>query len=127
MTTLSMLQWLGTISIYKEKQMKNTTWNLLAATSKNTTFDSDSIDVRDDLIASFHVITTSQSSLNVSIQLKGSLDGSNWVNIGSPTAVTTNTTSHFAVADNPYSYLKLTSTFSAGSATFSIWAHTKSV
>lgn len=106
--------------------MNHKEFTLLEATSKDSTFSTDSLDTTRDNIVGFAVTTASQSSLNVSIQLQGSFDESNWVAIGSPTAVTTNTTSVFTQSNNPYPYMRLTLTFSAGSATMSIFAHTKS-
>ena len=106
--------------------MNHKTKTILNSTSKDATFSTDSVDTTRDNIVGFAVTTASQSSLNVSIQLEASFDNSSWASVGSPTAVTTNTTSLFSVADNPYPYLRLTSTFSAGSATFTITVHTKS-
>ncbi len=99
---------------------------LLATTSKNSTFSTDTVNTTRDEIVGFAVTTANQSSLNVSIQLEASFDESNWLSVGSPTAVTTNTTSVFSQADNPYPHMRLTLTFSAGSADITIYCHTKS-
>jgi hypothetical protein len=99
---------------------------LLNNESKSATFQSTVVDTTRDSIIGFAVTTASQSSLNVSIQLEASWDESNWISVGSPTAVTTNTTSSFTQVDNPYPFLRLNATFTAGSANFTIHCHTKS-
>ena len=105
--------------------MGNKDFVLLAATSKNASFNSPNVDVRDDMIVGLAVTTTAQSSLNVSIQLQASIDGVNFANVGSPTVVTTNTTLLFSITICPWTYVRLENTFSAGSATFKIMAQTK--
>lgn len=95
------------------------------STSKSATFSTDAIDIKRDIHLAIAMTTSAQASLNVSIQLEVSLDSSQWVASGSPTAVTTNTTSLFSLTDTPYSYARLTLTFTAGSATFAAQAQTK--
>ena len=99
---------------------------LLEAVSKSASFSTDSLNVERDVIASLVLTTSAQSSLNVSVQLEGSIDGSTWLSVGSPVVITTNTSTLFSVTDNPYTHLRLTSTFTAGSATFLVKTHTKS-
>lgn len=99
---------------------------LLDTESKNATFSTDSINTTRDFIVAFAVTTANQSSLNTSIQLEASFDDTNWISVGSPTAVTTNTTNTFIQTDNPYPYMRLTLTWTAGSADFTIIVHTKS-
>ena len=100
-------------------------FTLYPSTSKNATFSTDAVNIENDLMVALAMTTSSHSSLNVSIQLEVSLDNTNWVASGSPVAVTTNTTTMFTLQDNPYSYTRLTSTFTAGSATFVAQCQTK--
>jgi hypothetical protein len=104
-------------------QIKNFT--LYPSTSKNATFSTDAVNTENDLTVALAVTTSAQASLNVSVQLEVSLDGTNWVASGSPVAVTTNTTTMFVLQDNPYTHARLTSTFTAGSATFVVQCQTK--
>jgi len=98
----------------------------LIATSKSATFSTDTVDIKRDVHAALVVTTSAQSSLNVSIQLQVSLDGTNWIASGSPVAVTTDTSSAFTLTDTPFSYMRLTTTFTAGSAIFHVQCQTKS-
>lgn len=97
----------------------------LDAVSKDATFSTTAVDISRDVLLSLVVTTTAQSSLNVSIQLQVSNDGTNWIDSGSPTAVTTNTSTAFTLSDTPYAYARLTTTFTAGSATFQVQGQTK--
>lgn len=95
------------------------------AESKSANFSTEGVDTERDIYTAFAVTTTAESSLNVSLQLEVSLDGSNWAAEGSPTAVTSNTTTIFDVSENPFTFARITSTFSAGSATFAVRCQTK--
>ena len=95
------------------------------ATSKAVTFSTDAIDIKDDKHLAIALTTTLESSVNVSVQLEVSVDGSNWTASGSPIVITTNTTSFFTVSDTPYAYARLTSTRTGGTATFEAKAQTK--
>lgn len=100
---------------------------LLEPTSKSATFSTDSLDATRDNIVGFALTTTSQSSLDISVQFEASFDDSNWVAIGfGPYQITTNTTVVDFLTNNPYPYLRLTATWTAGSATIKVLAHTKS-
>lgn len=99
---------------------------VLEAESKAVTFTTDTVDVSRDEIFGCVVVTTSQASLNVSMQLEASFDEDSWFAVGSPIVITTDTASVFTLTDNPYPFVRLTSTRTAGTATFEIKAHTKS-
>ena len=105
--------------------MASKQFQLLAPTSKAVTFSSGAVNTKDDLYFSVQVITTSAATLNVSLQLEVSNDGTNWAAEGSPIAVTTNTTTTFKSAPNAYAYARVTSTRTAGTATFEMQAMTK--
>ena len=105
--------------------MNQKNWLLLAATSKSATFSTDAVDTKRDWSVSFVITTTSASSLNVSLQLEVSNDGSNWATEGSATAVTTDTSTAFKSTEHAYAHSRITATFTAGSATFAVQAQTK--
>ena len=102
--------------------MASKKFQLLAPTSKAVTFSSDSVDTTDDTSFSVAVTTTSASSLNVSLQLEVSNDGTNWAAEGSAIAVTTDTTTVFKSAPCAFAYVRVTSTRTAGTATFEMQA-----
>ncbi len=93
--------------------------------SKSANFSTDSVQIERDMFVAFAVTTASASSLNVSLQFEVSLDGANWASEGSPVATTANTTIIFSVSDNPFTHGRVTATFSAGSATFTVQCQTK--
>ena len=105
--------------------MRQKNFSILDATSKSATFSTDAVNMIQDWAVSFVVTTTSASSLNVSLQLEVSNDGTNWATEGSATAVTTNTSTGFACTECAYSYSRITATFTAGSATFQVQTQTK--
>ena len=96
-----------------------------AATSKAVTFSTDAINIKNDHSLAIALTTTAASTLNVSVQLEVSVDGTNWTASGSPIVITTDTTSFFTVSNSPYAYARLTSTRTGGSATFEAKAQTK--
>jgi hypothetical protein len=98
--------------------MASKRFQLLAPVSKAVTFSSDAVNTTDDASVSIQVITTSASTLNVSLQLEVSNDGTNWDEEGSPIAVTTNTTTSFKSAPAAFAYARVTSTRTGGTATF---------
>lgn len=100
-------------------------FTLLEAISKSSTFSTNEVDVQRDIYLALSMVTASESSLNVSAQLEVSIDNTNWAALGSPTVITSNTTSLFAIADNPYAFARITTTFTAGSATFTVDVQTK--
>jgi hypothetical protein len=93
--------------------------NYFPSESKSATFSTAAVDVEQYHMFVVTLTTASQSSLNVSAQLLCSVDGVNYVNVGSATAITTNTTNAFGVSDNYWKFCKITVTRTAGSATFS--------
>ena len=105
--------------------MNQKNYELLATTSKSATFSSDSVDSKRDWSVSFVITTASASSLNVSLQLEVSNDGTNWATEGSAIAVTTNTSTAFKSVEHAYANARITATFTAGSATFLVQAQTK--
>ena len=102
--------------------MASKQFQLLAPVSKAVTFSSDAVDILNINAVSIQVITTSASTLNVSLQLEVSNDGTNWDEEGSPIAVTTDTTTSFKSAPAAYAYARVTSTRTGGTATFEMQA-----
>lgn len=105
--------------------MNQKNYELLAATSKSATFSTDAVSTKRDWAVGFVVTTTSASSLNVSLQLEVSNDGTNWASEGSATAVTTDTSTAFKSTEHAYAHARIKATFTAGSATFLVQVQTK--
>lgn len=105
--------------------MSSKQFTLMEPTSKAVTFSSDSVDTKDDTSFSLQVITTAASTLNISLQLEVSNDGSNWDEEGAAIVVSTNTTTSFKSAPAAYAHARVTSTRTGGTATFEIQACTK--
>ena len=100
-------------------------FSLLDTATKSATFNSDSINIKRDVIVGLVLTTSAQASLNVSVQLQVSMDGTNRLDSGSAVAITTNTLTAFTLSNTPYAYARLESTFTAGNAAFQIQGQTK--
>jgi len=63
-------------------------------------------------------VVTDASSLNGTLKLQGSVDGTNWADISGLTgSITANGTTIYKVNANPYQFVRLVWTSSAGSGT----------
>jgi hypothetical protein len=70
-------------------------------------------------------VVSDASSLNGTLKLQGSVDGTNWADVASQTAtITTNGTTIFMIANNPYQFIRLVWTRTAGTGTLNTKAGT---
>lgn len=98
----------------------------VTATVQSSNFTSDAFNIQQFSNFAIQLTTTNQSSLNVSIDVQASVDGSTYVTIpGSTVALTTNTSYIWNFSGAGYVTVRLSMTFSAGSANFAAKAFAK--
>ena len=98
---------------------------VLAATSKDASFQTESLFMRLKHMVGAHVIVASGSGFNATAQLQGSNDNTNWANVGSAATISTDGNYMIEDADIPYYYSRVSVVVSGGSATLTIFHSAK--
>lgn len=91
---------------------------ILPATSITAPVSTDSVSMRyiNDVSAQI-VVTAASSPGTASVKLQASNDNTNWVDVGSATNITTNTTILLEDTDVSYAFLRVTFAIASGSFT----------
>lgn len=96
------------------------------ATVQSATFTSNVFNVQQYANFALQLNITNQSSLNATVTVEGSLDGTNYATIpGSSQAFTANGTFIWTTANSALVFVRLLITFAAGSANFEAYGFAK--